>query len=75
MARVFKNRIIPPLFLCGDSELAAAIGIKSTEALADLRKDGLPYYYRGKSFLYDPDEVKKWIKAHCQVQKVKIKAL
>lgn len=67
------KREIQPLFLVGDKELGAAIGISTSESLRTLRDEGLPYYHNGKSFVYDPEEVKTFLKHLWQVKKVKLK--
>ncbi len=59
---------IQPLVLVGDNDLAQAIGMSSPQSLAKLRKEGLPYGYNGKSFVYFPDEVAEWLKKHWAVQ-------
>lgn len=52
---------IEPIMLVGDRELGQAIGIHDREALAKLRASGMPYGKIGKSFVYFPDKVKKWL--------------
>lgn len=56
------KRTIEPIFLVGDEELGQAIGITTPRLLQELRNEGLPYYHNGKSFVYDPEEVKKFLK-------------
>lgn len=67
------KRDIQPLFLVGDKELGAAIGLSTSESLKSLRDEGLPYYHSGKSFVYDPDEVKTFLKKLWQTKRVKLK--
>lgn len=56
------KRTIEPIFLVGDEELGQAIGITTPRLLQELRQQGMPYYICGKSFVYDPEEVKKFLK-------------
>ena len=65
-----QRRSIPVLLINGDRELGEAIGITSSETLARYRKEGMPYYANGNSFLYDPKEVVDWIKKRFKIQRV-----
>ena len=50
-----------------------AIIARRLPTLRTLRDEGLPYYHNGKSFVYDPEEVKAFLKHLWQVKKVKLK--
>ena len=70
MRKINVERNIPVLMLNGDSELSSAIGIKDKETLARYRKEGMPYYPNGNSFLYDPKEVVAWLKTRFKKQEI-----
>ena len=67
------KRTIEPLFLVGDDELALAVGISTPSKLKELRDQGLPYYHNGKSFCYDPVEVKNFLKKIWKLKEVNVK--
>jgi hypothetical protein len=62
-----KNRNITPYLIHGEEEFYQAFGIKGNDKQSQLRAEGMPCYYDGKSYFYDPDEVKTWLKRHFAV--------
>jgi hypothetical protein len=64
---------IKPEMLRGEREFAAAFGIKSGDTQAKLRAQGMPCYYDGAMFVYDPKEVKEWMKEKWKLNLPEIK--
>ena len=63
---------IQRLCLRGDVELGMAIGVSSRDTLARLRQEGLPCYHDGKSFVYFPNDVEKWLREHWDISDKKV---
>jgi hypothetical protein len=62
-----KKRNIPPLTIRGESEFAAAFGIKDPRTQAKLRSEGMPCYHDGSMFIYIPEEVINWMKQNWKI--------
>lgn len=62
MATKSKGQSIQRMFLRGSKELGEATGFTDKRIHAMWRDNGLPYYASAKTFLYDPDEVKAFLK-------------
>lgn len=62
-----KRGNITPYLIRGEQEFFEAFGVKSSEKQAEMRSAGMPCYHDGKAFIYDPDEVVKWIKENWKI--------
>lgn len=62
MAAKSKSQSIQRMFLRGSKELGEATGFTDKRIHALWRDNGLPYYATSKTFLYDPEEVKTFLK-------------
>lgn len=66
------NRDVPVLFLKGSDELGRATGVTAEKTHAQWRREGLKYSVMNDgTFLYDPDDVSKFIKRHYAPQNIK----
>ena len=65
-----ESRNIQRLMLCGDEELFQAFGIRKAKA-AEYRSQGMPFLGKAKPFMYDPEDVKVWLKETFQHQQIK----
>lgn len=57
---------IQAIMLVGDKDIAQAIGICDQREIAKLRAEGMPYGKLGKSYVYFPNDVEKWLKKRTQ---------
>jgi hypothetical protein len=67
-----EKRSINPYLIRGDKEFYQAFGVKDPKKQAEMRGLGMPCYNDGKAFMYDPDEVKEWIKENYKIQRISI---
>ena len=59
---------INPFIIRGESEFAAAFGIKDPYKQAELRKQGMPFLHDGYCYVYDPLEVLAWMKVAWKIK-------